>query len=555
MIPDLKIVRAQRFCHYLILFLLISELVPSSAGITSLTSASATSVASSFTPSLNINRTVVPTPYVKEFGVPTPSAGLTGITVDRFGNVWFMEDNASKIGVFFAGNDSFKEYPFSAPAQVSQGTQQSANLSTIALVALSQIAYDSNTGKIWFTWAASNSIGELDPGTGQTKFYPVPTKGAGPFGILINSSTDKVWFTEILGNKIGRLDPSSGVIQEFDTPTSFSGPGMMAFDSQGRIWFTETYGRKIGVLDPTTAQPGTAKGVQEYSPPYALFSPLGIAYSNGAVWFTDHGANSFSAFIPQNSTWKQFWVNPPTGVSFGGVPIVQSLPAQILIAEDGSVWLAEHQGNNMARFDPATGVLTEYEVPTRPLTETLWLALDENGNVWFTEYETGKIGVVNASKTVPINVSTSNSTIFLHDGGLSTIKVSVSSANSSTALGSYNYTLSGLSTFGLENMTYSFNPSEYATPNQQTTASTNLTISASDNLERGNYSIIIGASNNELTTSRLIALVVSSSPSPSVSSQLYPFSFVIAAIVIALSLLFVFRRKKRSQTNGQQIGQ
>ncbi|MHB8566999.1 MAG: Vgb family protein [Nitrososphaerales archaeon] len=540
--------RVHTFIRFSVLFLLlVLEISSGSSAISAVpSSVSASAAASSFTPTLSINRTVVPTPYVKEFNVSTPNPGLSGLAIDPSGNVWFIEDNASRVGVFFPSNDSFREYPFLALAHINHA-QQSVNLSSIALVALSQIAYDVNSGKLWFTWAASNSIGELDPSTGQTKFYQVPTQGAGPFDILI-SPNDTIWFSEILGNKIGRLDPASESIEEFDTPTSFSGPGMMTFDSHGRIWFAETYAKKIGVLDPALAQPGTSNGVQEYTPPYAVFSPLGIAFSGDAFWFTDHGANSFSEFIPQNSTWRQFWVNLPIGVSFGGIPIVQSLPAQILIDKNGNVWLAEHQGNRIAGFDPSNGILTEYLVPTRPLTETLWLALDQNGNAWFTEHDTGKIGVVNASKAVPFNISVSDSVISLRQGSTASAEVSVSSTNPSAALGTLNFTMSGLSTFGLENMTYSFNPSEYSS-SSGSSALSNFTINAMNNLDPGNYTVFIGASNSQIITSKVVTLIVTSS-SQSPLSQLYGYSLIliVAVIVVALSvfILFIFRRRKHT---------
>ena len=548
MIHNTNLSGIRSFLSLSILFLLLLTVVPNFSiiifplALSSTTGAAAAGTSSS-SPLLNINRTTVLSPYVREFDVPMIDSGPAGITVDPSGNVWFMEDSASKVGVFFPSNESFKEYPFTAP---SQSQTQSANLSNIASLAISQIAYDSHTGNLWFTWAASNSIGQFDPKTGQVKFYQVPTKAAGPFDILI-SPNDMIWFTEILGNKIGELNPVSGNIEESDTPTSFSGPGMMTFDSKGRIWFAETYAKKIGVLDPNNVQPGTPNGIQEYAPPFQVFSPLGITFSGGDVWFTDHGANSFGEFIPQNNTWRQFWVNPPIGVSFGGVPIVQSLPAQILIDKNGNVWLAEHQGNRIARFDPSNGTLIEYLVPTRPLTETLWLALDQNGNAWFTEHDTGKIGIVNASKTIPFSVSISNDTLFLQQGRISSSKVSVSfSSNASSSVGSLNFTLSGMSTFGLENMTYSFSPAQFASASKLNVA--NLSLDYLPNLQQGNYSLLVGASNDVIIESVVVPLVVKSS-SPSVPYDSF-FIATVVGILVAASLLtfFIRKRKKRFET-------
>ncbi len=546
MIQSTNLLRIRPFLSLSILLLLVLTIAPNLSIIFPLaSSATGTTTDPSSSPLLNLNRTTVSTPFVREFDVPTPSSGPAGITVDPLGNVWFMEDNAAKVGVFSPSNESFKEYPFTAPSQSGQPQTQSANLSNIASLAISQIAYDPLTDNVWFTWAASNSIGQFDPKTGQVKFFQVPTEAAGPFGILI-SPNDTIWFSEILGNKIGRLDPVSGNIEEFDTPTSFSGPSMMTFDSQGRIWFAETYAKKIGVLDPNNVQPGTSNGIQEYAPPFQVFSPLGIVFSAGDVWFTDHGANSFGEFIPQNNTWRQFWVTPPIGVSFGGVPLVQSLPAQILVGKNGEVWIAEHQGNMIARFDPSNGTLIEYQVPTRPLTETLWLALDQNGNAWFTEHDTGKIGVVNASKTIPFSLSISNDTLFLQQGRISSRKVSVSFSTNSSSMGSLNFTLSGMTTFGLENMTYTFTPAQYASASKLDVA--NISLDYLPNLQQGNYSLLVGASNGLIIESVVVPLFVKSS-SPSASPLPYDPLFIatLVGVLAAGSLLtfFILKRKKR----------
>lgn len=443
-----------------------------------------------------IKRIIVPSDYVKEFTIPTLDAGPTGLTVDPSGNVWFMENNASKVAVFFPRNQSFKEYPFTAPQPVNP------RLWSIADVALSQLAFDSKRGKLWFTWAASNSVGELDPKTDEVRLYKVPTEESGPFGILMGPD-DTVWFTELFGDKIAMLDPESKRFFEFNLPSRNSGPALMTFDTEDRIWFTEAYGDRIGLLDPKLTREGTSSGIKEYSPPYQIQSPVGIAFFEGVLWLAEHGGSSFDMFLPQNNTWRQFWVSSPREVD-----VLESLPNQLIVGGKGTVWMAEHQGNRIARFDPSNELLTEYEVPTRPLSLTLWLALDEEGNVWFTEWATNKLGVVNTSMPLSFNISTSKTSRVLEPDGSTSLEVRAMTSSSKEM--SPNYSLGGMTPFGLENITYEFSRSSQ--PNSMGSSFEILNIKAKTNLKPGNYTLLVSASDRVLIRSSIVTLVVKAKP-------------------------------------------
>ncbi len=58
---------------------------------------------------------VATTGFIQIFKVPTPNAGLAGISLGHDGNVWFTESKANKIGRFNpAGAGTFTEYPVPA---------------------------------------------------------------------------------------------------------------------------------------------------------------------------------------------------------------------------------------------------------------------------------------------------------------------------------------------------------------------------------------------------------------------------------------------------------
>jgi len=313
-------------------------------------------------------------PYIIEYEIPTKNAGVAGLTTDNEGNVWFVEVNASKLGVFFVSNETFKEFEFEI---------EKTNPPTIALVALSQIEYDEIRNKIYFTWSYSDAIIEFDLVSKTFKYYFLPTKRSGVFDILIYNGT--IWFTELFGNKIGKLIPEKNEIIEYDHPSLYVGPAILTKDSKGFIWYTLAYGSRIAYFDPKTIK--SKDDIKEIIPSkYFLRSPVGIDAFNDTIWVADHGSSSFLNYIPFNNTWKLY-------LAYDKNKTLNSLINDLKIDSKGNVWFTSHLGNTIGKFDRKTGVITEYEIPTKS-SINLWLTIDKNDTVWFSEWSGNKIAKV-----------------------------------------------------------------------------------------------------------------------------------------------------------------
>jgi virginiamycin B lyase len=57
-----------------------------------------------------------------------------------------------------------------------------------------------------------------------------------------------VYFTEAAGNKIGRLNPSTHSITEWTLPTANSGPAYLAVDPNGNVYIAQWGGNRIGAI-------------------------------------------------------------------------------------------------------------------------------------------------------------------------------------------------------------------------------------------------------------------------------------------------------------------
>lgn len=177
---------------------------------------------------------------MKEYTLPTPNTGPAGLALQPgSSNIWITEDytpNGGKIAKFDMSTQSFQEYPPS-----------------VALGSLVGIAFD-KAGNIWITEHSGSSIDEFFL-SNQTyeKFptsLPAPTSSQ-PYSApatVVADNQGRLWFEEHLTNKVGRLDPRTGMTEEFRIPSQGAYSVGSTLDGAGNFWFTEYYSDKIGMV-------------------------------------------------------------------------------------------------------------------------------------------------------------------------------------------------------------------------------------------------------------------------------------------------------------------
>ena len=123
----------------------------------------------------------------------------------------------------------------------------------------------------------ANTLGRLDPGTGQFKEYVLKTSHTGPHG-LTEDKDGNIWFTGNSASLIGKLDPKTGAVTEYRMPNpDAKDPHTLIFDRDGILWFTVQQANMVGRLDPAT---GTIKLVTS---PTSKSRPYGMAL-NSRTW-------------------------------------------------------------------------------------------------------------------------------------------------------------------------------------------------------------------------------------------------------------------------------
>ncbi|MFL6322479.1 MAG: hypothetical protein ACJ72Q_18655, partial [Nitrososphaeraceae archaeon] len=467
--------------------------------------------------------------FIKEFPVPLDERGLKGIVTDSQGNAWFYHatNRSSTIIKLDITSNKFVQYNVGGNTTVDN---------FIINLAGGQILYDNFRNVLWFTDARTNSIGKLDTknisNSSKIDLINIPTPKAGPMGIVLSPDGKSIWFTEITGDKIASLDIISNKITEYPTGEN-TGPTFLTFDNKGVLWVTMSYSHNILRVEPWALITGrTSFGMSAIAlPKQDTFSPFGIAIVGMSdrtssvaadgdrmqqkMFFSDHGSSRVLSSVagssggdvnssPFQSPYISYWTSPsqvyPT-----------TLPGQIVKDKSQkNIYFPEHGGNRIAKINVESGEMTEYDIPTGPLSTTIFIAVsDDAKRVWFTEWASNKVAYLDTTIPIPFNMKISknnnanNSTIILKANEPKVIEALLNTdKNASTSpaflsLSEVEIAVIGMSDSGLRGVTYTANPQridmqQYPINKSQITLNVEQTRAKS-----GQYTAMIKASASE----------------------------------------------------------
>lgn len=220
---------------------------------------------------------------------------------------------------------------------------------------------------LWFTEQTSSQIGRITPQGVITEIVTLSGLAGG-----ITSGPDRsIWFTEPQGNKIARRS-ESGAITEFPVPTPMSGLGDITLGSDGALWFTETNAAKVGKITEDGAI--TEYAMTSHSQPDVI-----SAGGDGALWFTE----DVYPFV-----WRM-----TTSGALSDFRASADFIADIEPGRNNSIWYTVPNTGKIGRI---THNVTEFGPPANcglPVAP-YGIAVDHNGNVWFTDVLNGQIGEV-----------------------------------------------------------------------------------------------------------------------------------------------------------------
>ena len=269
---------------------------------------------------------------IKEWDVPTPNSRPHDPAVAPDGSLWYTGMESNTLGRVDPKTGQFKEFILKTPDSGPHG-----------------LAADRD-GNIWFTANYKGYVGKLDPGTGKVVEYPMPDPTArGPHTPVFDQK-GILWFTVEEGNFVGRLDPKTGIITLKKSPTSNSLPYGMAVNSKGVPFFCEFGTNKLASIDPITME------ITEYKLPEGARPRRLAMTSDDRIYYTDFARSYLGLFDPGTNEMKE-WPSP------GGSG---ARPYGIAITPDGAVWYSESgvKPNTIVRFDPNTRTFDAWPIPS-----------------------------------------------------------------------------------------------------------------------------------------------------------------------------------------------
>jgi streptogramin lyase len=369
------------------------------------------------------NSTHIDTPYIKEYSMPN-GTWPNGILVDKNGIVWTVGTKSHTLLSFDPNQGRvIASYPIPQESQKKATRTNSVQNG----VSMAWAVVQDKNGSIWFSQADSpNPLWRFDPST--KKFESIRMVSAAPYQMRIDQNTGNIWFTTFTDNKLGVIqkiekNQSSGnenenssqyKVSEFSLGNeSFPSGLYLKGDS---VWVTQSLSNKLVQFKVITGANGkvvnVVKTLEIPSPTSSnnqiLFdSPYDVVVLGNNLWVTEHDANFITAYNMGSKSATKFAdsSNPHQYVT---------LPFWLREGVGGGLWFNEHYGNRMAFFNTTGLTLIEYEIPTRDpnlgyISNALNFAVDptNNKNVWFSEYNHDKIGLVKSSVSIPFNIHSS----------------------------------------------------------------------------------------------------------------------------------------------------
>jgi virginiamycin B lyase len=213
------------------------------------------------------------------------------------------------------------------------------------------------------------------------------TKLFGPESVLPKSPSDMPQYKETV--RPFSSDAMNIVYVEYEMPGPSRMPFSAAPDKNGYMWIPNSGpANKITRLDPRTGE------MQDFTVPHIGTAGVHstIPAPDGSVWVAEQGSNKVARWDPTTqkiTEYQDSYVPGKEGISrYGEKHTIRLDPS-------GNVWAS---GVPLTKFDPKTGEFTRFdtEVPS-----TYDVKADKNGDVWFTSPRFNKFGKVDG-KTMKV---------------------------------------------------------------------------------------------------------------------------------------------------------
>ena len=521
------------------------------------------------------------TEFVTEYMLPQTCEMPLGIGVDiEEDRVWYV---STKKGVL--GSYGIKENKFNEEKQIPSwpSRENPMEFSQVWDVEVDN-RREEGEADIWFTDEKQNVVWRYIKSSNTFERYMIPGESRDfgttyPASIEFDTNNDNIiyfvgmfspsiWIAEIDQLNNGTSEGISEIpipVEGFEgTDPVFVTTGSLAFDEkENAVWVSiMIYGYKGQIFRYNL----DTKSFDIFDLPRELSSPWGLTVDdNSDLWVTNAGSSIFYKLSPREDDAddglnikefeiEKFVTSKGSSRIFGNLlennteedfqKRYHTLPSMIKKSNDGSIWFNEQHGNKISQFDPSTGTLIEYWVPTQNrlwgicsnddvsgsnnsinndtcgIANILQFTIrgnDDSGNdkqIWFSEWSQNKIGKVEASKESPfsIEVFKSDEELTIERGEKEKIKLIIRARSESHSFSLDNIRMVASSTFtpsgDIGNSTgYFIEPSSISMEEGEEQEVVFEFMPSAD-LQPGDYTMMLGAENNSISYLKAVKIEI-----------------------------------------------
>lgn len=455
--------------------------------------------------------------YIDEFSIPTPCTQPLAITSDSAGNIWFMQTNTGGVARFDPVTETFSEYanPSWPPGARSMfwGMDYSPDNS------------------IWYSDEAHDSIWRFSIDSQEYQRFNFPSEGNSlPQRLMLDGS--QIIINDFTGNKLTVMDASAfsqGDHVNIPSPVDQSVTAGFAQDSASNLWYTnwipnldgvlvrlDLVGYQTAISDESDMVPNMAEHAVIFRLPAQAAATNGITVDGSDnVWLADTATSNFYRFDPNTEAFTAYVSSPVPAASFGNqTGLIKdeplSRPYWMELNEQGQIIFNEQTANRIALFDPRTERLVEYNIPSmNPLWSDCGVMVEcgiaqafdftiTGTKIWFTQWATNNIGVVDTSTDLSVDVSVDASQVFYTED--SSVIMEITSRSDSDIL--------PVSASAAGEMIRLSPDVESIRSVAGSTDHVSYDISVSPDLPPGIYKVLVGAQASDITVSEFFTLIV-----------------------------------------------
>lgn len=207
--------------------------------------------------------------------------------------------------------------------------------------------------------------------------YELP-EDTSPLFPVYHEKTDSIWISDAAAPRVWQfiLDTEEFVPYTFEGTLTTS----LTIDSNDDIWFVDIASNQIGHIDTDTKQIKT-KTIPELEPTVTNNIPLSIqADFEGNIWTSIFNKNTIMKYLPEQDIFEKYTL-----------PVKESLPFALAIDENGDIWYTATKTGEIGFINSKNGNITQFysdrfSNDRFALEGPEYMLFDENGDIWIAEH-------------------------------------------------------------------------------------------------------------------------------------------------------------------------